>query len=574
MTYLEKSLKYCEDVINDTLSNRKSCNFEKLACKRQLKDLERQNYENFPYYFDEKAGDRHCRFMEMLPHVKDQWKGTLLTLEPHQVFMHHTLYGWRKKSNGFRRFSKAYFELPRKQGKSFSAAGIALYMGFADKIYGAEVYCAATTESQAQMVFKPAWQMVQMNNDLKEAFGLTLAGTPKNPTSIYRLEDMSLVSPVVGRASDGQAPSCAIIDEYHEHPNSSLLDAFVTGTGSRQQPLILIITTAGFDTTYPCYEEHLEAIKILEGSLEKEHVFVAMFGIDNDDDWTDFEVWKKANPNYGVSIQEDGLMIQYQDAMNSLKNRNTLLCKHLNKWMNAGSAWMDMQKFELCKRPDLKLEDFYGHEVWIGVDLANKIDLCAVQLLFKLPDGGFVTFGKYYLPEEIVNKKENSHYQLWRDEGLLITTEGAVTDFFKIEEDLKELDKLFVIKELDFDQKEAHFWVQTIQLWANFECIEIPQSAQFISEPMKTLESLIYDGKMLHDGNKLLTWSFGNVIQKLSRGSSSVKYYYPAKQTNANKIDPVCALIMALSRALVCEDDGNIYNKRAARGEKDILRVL
>jgi phage terminase large subunit-like protein len=574
MTLNEIVLKYCHDVINDTLPNRKTCRFEKLACRRHLDDLEKSKSEDYPYEFDERSGRIHVNFMQRLHHTKDEWRGTLIKLEPHQLFMHYVLFGWIKKRTKHRRFTKAFFEIPRKNGKSLAAAGIGLFMAFADNKQGSEVYCGALTEKQALCVFEPAFQMAKINTDLIEAYGLTLAGTEKNPSSIYRLEDMSRFEPVIGKPGDGTSPTCAICDEYHESPTSILVDTMKTGMGARREPLLLIITTAGFDTSFPCYDEHLQAIKILEGTLEKDNVFCILYGIDDGDDWADFEVWKKANPNYLISIDEDSLKESYLDACNNLKDRNTLLCKHLNIWCNSSSAWMDMQKFELCKRPNLKLEDFYGQEVWIGIDLANKIDLCAMQLLFRLPDGSFATFGKYYLPEEVVNKKENSHYQLWRDEGILISTEGAVTDFFKIEEDLKELNKLFIIKELDFDQKEAHFWVQTIQLWADFECVEIPQSAQFISEPMKTLESLIYDGKMLHDGNKLLTWSFGNVVSKLSRGSSSVKYYYPTKQTNANKIDPVCALIMALSRALLSEDIGDSYNQRAKAGIEDVLRVI
>lgn len=385
---------------------------------------------------------------------------------------------------------------------------------------------------------------------------------------------MSRFEPVVGRASDGQSPHAALVDEFHEASDGALYDSMSTGMGARNQPLLAVITTAGVNLSSPCYEMFLNCVKVLEGTLEQENTFIMIFGIDEDMSYENYDSWRTANPNLGISINEDYLYGKYQDAMNDLSQRSILLTKHLNMWQNTGSAWMDMLKFQACKRPELKLEDFYGKEVWIGIDLANKIDLCAMQLLFKLPDGSFATFGKYYLPEEIVNKKENQHYQLWRDEGLLTSTEGSVTDFFKIEEDLKELSKLFIIKELDFDQKEAHFWVQTIQLWADFECVEIPQSAQFISEPMKMLESLIYEGKMLHDGNKLLTWSFGNVVKKLSRGASVVKYYYPTKQNNANKIDPVCALIMALSRALLCDDISDSYNSRAKAGIEDILRVI
>ena len=571
--YAEISRQYCIAALEDTLPNRKASKLEKLACKRQLEDLIRQESDDFDYYFDVEAGNRHCRFMEMLPHVTGEWRGTLLTLSPYQVFMHHTLFGWKNKDTGYRRFSKVYWELPRKNGKSICASGIGLYCGFAEGEHGAEIYAGAVTEKQAGMVFSPAWKMVQMMPELKEAFGLELAGTIKNPTSIYCATDMSKFEPVVGKPGDGANVCVGIADEYHEHSTSVLVDTFQTGTGSRQQSIILIITTAGFDTSFPCYFEHIEAVKILERSIIKENVFAVVFGVDEDSNWEDFESWKMANPNYGISIHESKMREFYGNAITSLKDRNVLLCKHLNKWMNAGSAWMDMTKWNACENPSLKLEDFKGSEIFLGLDLANKIDLCALMLTLKKGDS-IITFGKYYLNEERIALKENDHYRKWRDEGWLTETQGAVTDFTVIANDLKQLDKDFVIKEMAYDPHECSMFMGEVRVWAGFDCIEYKQGPQNISEPMKTLESYVYDGKLQHSGDPILTWAVGNVIKKMARGGGETKYYYPAKQTAANKIDPAVALIMSLGRLMFCEDLGGAYEARAAAGDERILRVL
>ena len=293
MIYAEISLQYCHDVINDTLPNRKACNLEKLACARQLRDLSRQDDPEFPFYFDEAAGNRHVKFLSKLKHSKGKWRGQLFVPEPHQIMMHHTLFAWKRKADGFRRFTKVYWKIPRKNGKSFSSAGVGLYMAFVDGEQGAECFCAATTEAQAQMVFSPAWNMVHMDEDLKSAFDLTLAGTVKNPTSIYRAEDMSRMEPIIGVAKDGSSPNFVVCDEYHEHKTSALYDSADTGMGARDQPILLVITTAGVDISSPCYELELEAIKILEGTIEKENVMVMIFGIDVDDSFEDFEVWKR-----------------------------------------------------------------------------------------------------------------------------------------------------------------------------------------------------------------------------------------------------------------------------------------
>jgi phage terminase large subunit-like protein len=269
-----------------------------------------------------------------------------------------------------------------------------------------------------------------------------------------------------------------------------------------------------------------------------------------------------------------------------------------------------MQKWDACKDVTLKFEDFEGKECWVAMDLANKIDLCALILLFKhtkrvvhancpkckseviVENGdsictniecgwskpvlidGLVLFGKYYLNEERVMKKENEHYQRWVGEGKLIMTEGAMTDFHRIEDDLRELSELFIFKELAFDQRDASYLIQNIQTWANFECIEFPQSPNLISEPMKTLEAKVYANEIWFDGDPILTWNMSNVIKKEARGGGTTKHYFPTKQNDASKIDAAVSAIMALGRALTYEDNGDSYNSRAARGDSNILRVL
>lgn len=571
--YSQIAYDYCILALADNLPNRKTSLHERLCYKRHIDDLKRQYDDDYPFYFDEEAANSRCYFTECLPHTKGKWRGKPIVLEDHQVFGQAALFGWKKKSDGKRRFTRAYFKVPRKNGKSIDGATTALYMAFADGEEGAEVYAGATTEAQAMMVFQPAWEMVRLTPEFSDYFGVELSGTPKNPTGIYRTSDMSKAQPIVGKPGDGSSPHCAVVDEYHEHPTSVLYDAMDTGMGARDQPLILVITTAGSDTSGPCYEMELEAIKIIEGTLEKDNVFVMMFGIDKEDKFEDFEVWKKANPNYGISINEDYLRGKYNDAMTNLSQRNILLTKHLNIWMNAGVAWMDMQKWEMCKDESLKLEDFKGCECYISLDLASKIDLCALVFEFRF-ERGVVCFTRHYLPEETAHKKENQHYQKWELQGHLIVTDGARTDFKRIEEDIKEFAGDYIIKELAFDPKEASYLIQSIQEWANFECIEFPQGPNLISEPMKELEAKVYAQEFWHNGDPVFTWCMGNVIKKQSRSGGNVKHYFPTKEVAANKIDSAVAAIMALGRLMVDEDNGSAYEGRVVAREETILRVL
>lgn len=617
MNYSERILQYCNNVVADKMLNRKCCEFEKLACKRHLSDLTKQDDPDFPFYFDEDAANKRCHFTELLQHTKGKWRGQYVILEAHQLFIQGVMFGWMKKTTNTRRFSKAYIELPRKNGKSLEAATTGLYMAFVDGEPGAEVYSGAQTEAQALCTFEPAHAMVRQNKDLVEHFNLKLTGTPRNPTSIYREEDMSKFMPVVGKPGDGASPHCALIDEFHEAATSVLYDAMDTGMGARTAPLIIVITTAGVNTSFPCYDLHLEAIKVLEGTIENDSLFCMVFAPDKEDDWQNFEVWKKVNPNFGISISEDYLWNKFQDALNKPSQRNILLTKHLNIWQNAGVAWLDMLKWERCKDTSMKLEQFKGMECYVSLDLASKIDLAALVIEFrykrsvindscpkcygevevqnlqnvcisgKVAEDGNVcswhkpverdcvaAFAIHYIPEETAYKKENSHYQKWALAGHLVITEGARTDFKRIEDDIRALGEDFIIKELCFDPKEASYLIQNIETWASFECVEFPQGPSTISQPMKELEAMVYENEFWHTGDPVFTWCIGNIIKKQSRSGGSVKHYFPTKENDNLKIDSGVAAICCLGRLMENVDSVGAYQGRVSRGDERVLRVL
>lgn len=571
MSYSEVAKKYCEDIKSGVIP---SGNYVKLACIRHLNDLEKSKDEAYPYRYEEKLAHKRCAFSEKFPHVKGKWTGKKLKLEPHQVFIQCCIWGWVKKKNGKRRFSTAYIEEPRKNGKSFDAATAGLYMLAADGESGAEIYSGASTEKQALEVFRPAWLMAHKSEDFREHYGISLSGTPKNPTSIYQLSDMSRFEPVVGNPGDGASPHCAIIDEYHEHRTSDQVDTMETGMGSREQPLLFVITTAGTDTSSPCYDLHLRAIKVLEGTIEDDAMFAIIYGIDPEDDYKDFEVWKKANPNYGISIEPDYLYRKYTETMTNASKQNINLCKHLNVWTNAGVAWMNMAKWAACANKSLNIEDFKGRPCYAAIDLATKTDLCALRLLFEGEERtvtrkifnaetdedeekevtvcDFIVFGRYYLPEETVKLAGNDHFDKWVKEKWITQTPGARTDFFYIENDLKKINKVHPITVLSFDQREATYLINNVMQWLGPDrCLEINQSPALMSEPMKELEAQIYDKTLQHNDDPVMNWMMGNVIKKQGRGGGPIKTYYPTKASDKDKIDgPVCD-IMNVARAML-----------------------
>ncbi len=559
--FAERATRYARDVLRGRV---KACELVKLACKRHLDDIKRQNTAGFPFVWNKAAANRVCEFAELMVHIKGEWAGKPIRLEDWQCFLLGVTFGWLRL-DGTRRFREVYCEVPRKNGKSALAGIVGNYCAFVDGEEGAEGYSGATTLEQALHTFRSAWMMVQKNPEFKDELGLDLGGTAKNPGAIFRLADGSSFKPLVGDPGDGASPHVALVDEYHEHPTPTLRDAMKTGMGARRQPLLFTITTAGVNTSYPCYELRSQAVRILKGTIKDEQVFALIYTLDDGDDWKDFKVWPKANPNYGVSVNEEFLRGQFNKAMNSASEQNIIQTKHLNRWMNAGKSWMNMAKWSACARPELRLEDLAGKRAYAAADLASKVDIASLVLLVEMNAdlGLWALFSKAYLPEETVLLPHNAHYRQWRDQGFLTVTEGARTDFGQIEADLKAWSEIVALQEFSFDPREASYLVQCIQKWASFDCVEIPQAAAHMSEPMKELEALVYDGKLLHDDNALFNWMMGNVVLKQT-AKGPVKYFYPTKESLAAKIDGPVAAIMALKRALAGEGtQASIYDNPA-----------
>lgn len=528
--------RYAREVVSGKIP---ACRFVRSACQRHLDDLNRERLRTFPYRFDKTKAELVCRFIEKQVHVKGKWAGKLIRLEPWQAFVFCVLFGWLEKSTGLRRFRKAYIEVPRKNGKSVIAAGIGNYMLVADREKGAEVYCGASTEVQAWEVFRPAKLMMDQSPGLKNSFGVEI-----NAKSMSVLATGSRFVPVIGKPGDGASPSCAIVDEYHEHDTPDLHDTMYTGMGAREQPLMLIITTAGTNLAGPCKQQHDEVVKVLDGISENNELFGIIYTIDDDDDWSSFDNWKKANPNIGVSVFEDFLRARHRDACNNASQQNIIKTKHLNVWCNANTAWMNMLKWQACADPSISLDQFEGMPCVAALDLASKTDIAALMLLFW-KDSKYYAFGRYYLPRETVDLPQNRHYQTWEIEDRLTVTPGAVTDYEYIKEDLRRFRTRFDIRSVPFDPFQAT-QLSTELMAEEFPMVEIGATVKNFSEPMKELEKLVLAGDLVHDGDPVLAWMASNVVAHYDAKDN----IFPRKERNENKIDGVVALIMGLNMAM------------------------
>lgn len=546
----------------------------KAACRRYLDDLERQAGD-WPYYLDVEAAERACGFMELLPHVEGKWASPRLVLEDWQVFQVVNLFGWLHKETGLRRFRRGYNEVGRKNGKSPLAAGISLYLTFADGEPGAQVYTIAGKKDQARIVWKVARAMIQKEPEFAEL------GAAYNTQAIYCVESHSTFQPLARDYGtlDGLNTHAFIADELHAHKDRGLWDVLDSSTGARSQPLGFAITTAGSNRAGICYEIRGYVIKILNATLkrhdglgyrvegeavEDDTWFGVIYTIDDEDDPFDEACWAKANPNLGVSVKVDDMRAQAQKARVMASATNEFLTKRLNVWVNADTAWMDMRAWDACADPTLQLEDFEGEECIEGLDLASKVDIADKARLFRRrvdDEDHYYVFCEHYLPHEAVQDGGNDQYQGWARSARLTVTDGAVIDFEVIKDGLRDDARRFRVLEVPFDPWQATQLANEMTA-EGLPMVEMRQIVANFSEPMKMLEALVMDGRFHHNGDPVLSWMVSNVVCHRDAKDN----IYPRKEREENKIDGVVAIIMALGRWLTRKAPGpSVYEKRGIR---------
>jgi phage terminase large subunit-like protein len=336
--YVTAALDFARDAVADRKRER-HCEFIRLAAKRFITDLKRAEKRNCPFEFSEWHADDVCDFIEKLPHVQGTWDSATLTLEPAQMFILVNVFGFRRRSDGRRRFTRAYIEVARKNAKSTLTAGVALYCLTCEGELGPEVIVGATTGAQADKVFKPAKLMVERTSALREAFALKAWAR-----SVTCGDNGGTIQPINSKSStqDGWNPYVGILDELHAHKDRGLFDVIRSAFGARKQPLMWMITTAGYNVHGVCFEQRSLLVKILNGSVEADHYFGAIFTIDEGDDPLDERVWRKANPLYGSAVDPAEMQGYAIEAQSSPASMGEFLTKRLNVWLNAASAWLSV----------------------------------------------------------------------------------------------------------------------------------------------------------------------------------------------------------------------------------------
>lgn len=552
-TYFDRISAYAQRVVDGTeVAGR----YERLACQRFQRDLARQGTDAFPYVLDHTLGTRACRFIELLPHIKGEWARPIyidgklqyatLKLEDWQLFQDYQTFAWVHMATRLRRFRRTYEEVARKNAKSTRAAGRMLYMLTADKEPGAHVYSAATTGEQAREVFDVARNMALRESEFIARFGVECG---KHDITIPATASSAKPLNAEGSTLDGLNVHFTCVDELHAHKTRAVYDVLDSATGARSQPLISMITTAGSDRAGICYEQRDYSIKVLEGVVQDDTWFAVIYTIDEGDLWHDPAVWRKANPNLGVSVKPDDLASACRKALAQPSAQGNFLTKRLNVWVSSDSAWMDMQGWERCQDKTLSLADFLGEPCWIGMDLAEKRDFAALVYVFKREVEGrpqWVIIPRLYLNESAVDESGNAHLQGWARSGHVVVTDGNVTDFDVVADDLRQACRDHQVQEIDYDPAMSRYFATKL-IEEGLPLVELRQSPTTYTQPLILVENAVLDGSLVHNGNPVMTWMISNVVVSVSRFSG---LKHPTKERPENKIDGPVAMLMALGRAM------------------------
>lgn len=575
--------QYAQDVVDGKYT---VGHYEYLACKRHLDDLECQKFQEFPFIFDEEKANSAYDFFHYCNHIEGDPSlvGTPIELVPFQKFIVGCIFGWVHKDTGYRRFEKAYIGLGRKNAKSTLASGFCLFFMVGEKEQSPKVYCAAVDRIQAHVVFDIAKAMAEKSPDIAKRLHI-------KKSCIEHRTRGGIFMPWSRETKNKDAfnPSAAIVDEYHAHPTSMILDLLESARGHRPQYIIIIITTAGVDAANsPCFKEYNYCKTILDGINSNERYFIYICELDKDDDIHDPKVWVKANPL--IATMPEGMRIlqhEHDEAFDSgdPDKIRTFLIKRLNRWVfddeksylpsDMMEKWDEYSILPINEStPQERQKAFakltHGLPCIYGDDLAKVIDLTADAFLFYLPDQDKIAVCAHgFMPDASLARHEKSDRIPYRDyvrDGWITKTEGEVTDYSEITVHLEESEAAngWKVIEVTYDPWNATYWATTLMKKGR-QCVEIRQGVQTLSEPTKLFRTYLAQGKIIHDGNPILKIHLANAKEVVDN-NGNIKLSKENKDSN-KRIDLLAAVINCMVRLSVLLDGAkeSAYETRGIR---------
>lgn len=509
-------------------------------------------------WFDERAALAAERFFErVIRHTKGKWAGQPFALQPWQRDeIIRPIFGWKRR-DGSRRYRRAYIEIPRKQGKSTISSGVALLLLLADGEPGAEIYSAAADRAQAAIVFDQAKQFVEGSPLLSKELRVY-----RNHISAPRTNSIYRVLSADAFTKHGLNAHGIVFDELHAQPNRELWDVLATSMGARRQPLMVAITTAGYDRNSICWEQHEHARRVIDDPAFDPEYFGFIAAAEEGDDWTSPATWRKANPSLGVTVTEEYLAGECQRALASPAYQNTFRRLYLNQWTQQETRWIDMTAWDGCGGQ--ALPDLAGRACWAGLDLASTTDIAALVLAFPPAEEGepvwLLPF--FWIPAENMVERERRDrvpYSTWVRQGLVTATPGNVIDYGYIRNQVNELAALYDVREVAYDPWNAT--QLSIELMGDgINMVEMRQGFASLSGPSKELLRLVLSQGVAHGGNAVLRWMADNTAARQDP-AGNVK---PDKAKSTGRIDGIVASVMAIGRAAAADPTGgkSIYEER------------
>ena len=487
--------------------------------------------------FSETYALHAIEFIEQLEHSTGEYAGKPFELEPWQAFIIWNLFGFLNE-DGSRRFTRAYVEVPRKNGKSTFSSAIMLYGLIADDESAAQVYSAATKLDQAMMVFGESVRVCQNLPWLNEA--LTVNNSVNNRRILY---GQSIYKPLEWNPGkqDGLNAHFCCIDEYHAHPNDELYNVIRNSMGARRQPLLFTITTAGFNREAPCYKHRQYCAGVLSGNIKDDALFSVIYTLDEGDDWTDPAVWAKANPNWGISVNPRQLEQGLTEAKEFVHKEVEFKTKLLNVWTDTAMTWISDSDWKACDGVD----DLEGALCYGGLDLASTGDFCAFSLYF--PEFHAIR-SWYWLPAETAYKRKDAAGQSirqWASDGYIELTDGNVTDYAFIKARVIHLAQQYDIKDIAFDRFNSSQLVIELQN-EGLQMFPFGQGFVSMSAPTKELERLTKDKQLRHAGNPVTRWMMGNIMLRTDP-AGNIKI---DKAKSGDKVDGPVSIVMALGTCM------------------------
>ena len=540
------------------------------AAARHLADLDRVGKPGFPFVFDAARADAALHFFSQLTHYKGEWAGQRWTLEPWQVYILGSIYGWIDPDTGARRFRSVYVELPRKSGKSFLAAGVLLYTTFFDGEMGAEGYSCGVKRDQSRIVFDTCKAQVQADPHLKQRIQCFVG-------NLNRADTRSKIEPLSAdyNSMDGLNPACAIVDEYHAHKTRGVIDVLETAQGARRQPLLFVITTAGTDLQSPCFGTREYVRQVVEGVISDDRLLGFVAHADQGDDPFTLRTWKKANPMFGITVNPEDMKRLARQAKGLPSALASFRTKRLNQWVEGSDPWLNMTTWRgQQSHGDPPSAVTADRRCFVGVDLSSKIDLTACVVAFEPTesDPRWRLVSKFWTPTENLEEREHAARAPFRDwirRGHLERIPGARIDVSLIRDYILAAIQRFQVDLVGIDPWNDGGLLSALQADLGVDrVVEVGQTVKVMSEPSKIFEAELLSGRTDGGGHPVLTWMLSNaVVIEDAKGN-----IFPSKRRARGHIDGVIATIICFALARTRQDDDHADTQtRSVYEDRDLV---